>query len=126
MNCPSFVEFCKFIPDAPDGQNIARLGGVCFDLGPQTIDVGINRVFVTVMPVSPHLIQQLRTRKNPPGVSRKIQQQIEFFGGQIDTPVTQTHRASLGVDDQICGPDERLIVLAGDLIAAHRCGEKWP
>lgn len=40
------------VTDTPDGDDIFRLTVILFDLGPQSVDVGIDRMFIAVEPVN--------------------------------------------------------------------------
>jgi hypothetical protein len=72
----------ELIADPPHTQNITGLGGVFLNFGPKTVDMGIDRVFVTFIPVPPDEIQQFKTGIDPTGVFGKLEQEVELFSCQ--------------------------------------------
>jgi hypothetical protein len=59
-------------------------GRIFFDFSAQAIDMGVDRVFVSVMPVPPNNVQQLGARVDFSGIASKMQQQIKFLCRQIN------------------------------------------
>ena len=70
----------QFVADTPDRHNQRWLCWVRLDLGAKPVDVGIDRVFVAVMPIAPNAVQQPGAGKYMPWVASKMQQQIELPG----------------------------------------------
>ncbi len=52
----------KPVANPPHGVDIAR--PLCFELGTQSVNVAVHRMFIAVMAVSPDLVQQLGTAEN--------------------------------------------------------------
>jgi hypothetical protein len=59
LNILLVPQFGKLISHTPDGENVPRLGGIALNFSPQTIYVGIYRMFVPVVTVAPNFIQEL-------------------------------------------------------------------
>ena len=47
----------EFIPDAPDRENELRIVRILFNLGPQAVDVRIDRSVVTFVRVIPDFLE---------------------------------------------------------------------
>ena len=67
--------------------------------------MGIDRVLVSVMTVSPDLIQQLGSREDNPGVQGKVVKQVELLCRQIDILSLQGDPPSFRIDGKIPIPD---------------------
>ncbi len=61
------IHIREFITNTPDRQDVLGIGRVGFDLGPQTVDIGVDGMVVTVVAVSPYMFQKLGPVKYPPG-----------------------------------------------------------
>ena len=53
--------FRKFVSYAPHRENKAGFKRFTLDFNAQTIDMRINRMFVSIMPITPYTIQKLVT-----------------------------------------------------------------
>ena len=84
-----------------------------FNLVTQSVDVGIDGVFVTLMVVPPYLLQQIQSRECFSRVARKKEQQVKFACGQINMDSLQLHLACDWVDVQITMHDQAGFLLAG-------------
>lgn len=68
----------KLITNAPNGLDVDWFRRVFFDLGPQAVDVGVDRVLVAFIAVTPDLIEQLNPAVNTPRVAGQMVQQVEL------------------------------------------------
>ncbi len=66
----------ELVADAVNREDVLRLGGVRFYLAAQVFDVGVDAAVVTLVGDAMQVVQQLRTRKNLPGMTGE--------GGQAD------------------------------------------
>jgi hypothetical protein len=69
---------------APDGQDALGLGGIGFDLHAQPVDVGVDGMFVALVLIAPHGIEQVHPREHFAGMLREVIQQVEFTRRQLN------------------------------------------
>ena len=62
----------------------AGIGGVGLELGPQPVDVGVERPGVGQIGVRPQQVDQLVARAHPPGRVEEGGQEVELLAGQVD------------------------------------------
>ena len=75
----------------------------------------VDGVFVAVVSIAPHAVQQFQATENTTRVRRKVQQQVELPGGQIDGLAAYGRAARRGIDLQAANPDLVLASLCGTL-----------
>jgi hypothetical protein len=89
--------------------------GIFFDLGAKPINMRIDSVFVPVMPVPPHSVQQLGSRVNFSGIARKMQQQVKFLGRKINGAACDVSTSFYRINNQVSGPNDGRQILFGPI-----------
>ncbi len=77
----------------------AGLRRVGLDLGAQAVDVGIDGVFVALVAVAPHGVEQVHAREHLARLAREEVQQVEFPWGQLQALALQGGIAGERVDE---------------------------
>jgi len=62
--------------------------------------MGIDRVFVALIPVTPDLVQQFRTGIDTAGMFCELEQQVELFGSQDNRLTIEHDRSFFRIDDK--------------------------
>ncbi len=84
----------------------------------------IDGARAAVVVVAPYLLQQLRAGEHAPGMLHQVFEQFEFLVRQIDRMPVQAGRIAIGVNHQIAGADETVLVLNADLIGTRRRADR--
>src|SRR5437773_2223363 len=74
----------ELIAHAPNCLDIFWFVRILFDLGPQSVNVRIDRVLITAVAIAPDLIQELTARINPSRIAREVKQEVELLRSEID------------------------------------------
>src|SRR5687768_11174423 len=90
------------IAHAPDRPDVARLGGIRFDLVANVADVHVDRPLVGLQRlVVAHQLEELRSRVHPPGAASEVPEEVELGGRQRDALAVAGHPPALEVDDEV-------------------------
>ena len=103
----------ELVANSPNGQDHLRVFRVLFDLGSQTIDVGIDSAVITFIGVVPDFFEQVLTRENPPRVRCEEPQEVKLFGSKLHLAFSDSYFASRGIDSQPSANDRRFVLGAG-------------
>ncbi|CAI8941815.1 hypothetical protein EMIT0P265_50394 [Pseudomonas zeae] len=90
----------EFIATTPHGEDARGLGRVFFDLRPQAIDVGVDRVFVTFVAVTPDRVEQVHARENLARLAGEEIQQVELPWREVHTLSVEADFAGDRIDGQ--------------------------
>ena len=92
------------VADPADGADDLRTGGVGFDLGPQSLDMGIDQALVVRVVRTPHLLQQRAAAEDLSRSPRQSNQQIELQRRQLYRLTITMNAMCSDVDDEITDP----------------------
>lgn len=84
------------VPGAPDGDDVARIGGVFLDLVAEPADVDGDGAAVAVAP--PHALEQLLAAEHLSGMLDEHAKQLELAGGHPHRLARERHLVGIEVD----------------------------
>ena len=84
-----------------------RAGRVGLDLGPQPLDVHVERLGVADVVAAPHTVDQRLARQHPPGVGEQQVQQLELLQRQRHLCAVDGDAVLVGVEDHVADGKRR-------------------
>ena len=95
------MDAVELVAEAAEGDDPRRVGRVGLDLGPQALDVHVERLGVADVVAAPHPVDQRLARQHPPGVGQQQVQQLELLQRQGDVFAVDRDPVLVGVEDDV-------------------------
>ena len=80
----AYTRSVELVAETADRDDAGRVGRVRLDLGPQPLDVHVERLGVADVVAAPHPVDQRLARQHPAGVGQQEVQQLELLERQRD------------------------------------------
>src|SRR5580692_5087026 len=97
----STSEAREAVPDARDGEDVARLGRVGLDLAAQVANVDVDHPGLDGVLVAPYRAEDPLAGEHLPCVGGQIREEIELGVREDDVAIGAGHAPLRGVDDQV-------------------------